>query len=167
MPTIPSIILSIALSVISAHPQKQFQTNRDPVFCMSQGIYYEARGGSIAESAAVGYVIKSRAQSEYFNTKTYCGVYHAKYQFYDAAIKKVLLSSDFEQDAWNNSVWIAMGVEYETIPNPAPEAVYFCNPKKTNAGWCKYSDGVMVGRQKFITQAGYRTSPKVIPKKKK
>lgn len=48
--------------------------------CLSQAIYFEARGESFAGQVYVGYVIKNRVRSPRF-PNTYCDVINQPYQF--------------------------------------------------------------------------------------
>jgi spore germination cell wall hydrolase CwlJ-like protein len=85
-----------------AEQEQQLQVQQQQVerFCLSQALYYEARGEGALGQLAVADVVLQRQRSKY-HPKTICGVVYQPYQFsfvHDGSMLK-----EIDVEAWNKA----------------------------------------------------------------
>jgi spore germination cell wall hydrolase CwlJ-like protein len=137
---------------------KKVQFSKSEQLCLTQAIYHEARGESVAGQEAVANVIINRAMSHKFPT-TLCGVvfqnadqglYHCQFTFACDG------RSDFgtERAAWNRAVKLAAAAYHEyqvgDRPGVVPNSALYYHTTSVNPAWSNsYREVAEIGSHVF------------------
>ena len=120
--------------------------------CLSQAIYYEARGESFQGKIAVGNVVLNRYASG--NYASVCAVIHKKGQFNWASNPQKIN----EKGAWSQCMDLAEKLFHRKIADNTKGSTYF----KEKTSKKRWSDGliytVSIGKHKFYRDPVYNTS---------
>lgn len=117
--------------------------------CVSDAIYYEARGEPLQGKAAVAYVVLNRMGHSYF-PKTACAVVHQSsrgmYQFSWA--KKP--SPIRDRAAYAAARQVAIDVMSRQLPNPVGDAIFFRHKAVGGRHGAKQTFRVAIGNHRFF-----------------
>jgi N-acetylmuramoyl-L-alanine amidase len=128
-------------------------TNRD-IDTMARTIWGEARGESLLGKVAVAHVILNRVKADTWYGKTITGVCRKPHQFSCWNIgdpnRVKLLAVDLGDDAFRDSMFVAIGSVKGWFPDPTGGADHYC-VKTINPKWSVGKTPVkVIGNHKFF-----------------
>ena len=122
------------------------------ITCLSQAIYYEARGESFEGKIAVGNVVLNRYASG--NYASVCAVIHKKGQFIWAANPQLIS----EKKSWIKCVELAEHLYYGEIGDNTNGSTYFKEKSSTKRWSDRLIHTVSIGKHNFYRDLVYNTS---------
>lgn len=123
-------------------------------YCLTEAIYFESRGESLAGKAAVGLVIQNRVNSSRF-PNTYCEVINQPWQFsYTFTTDSLVHVPNNRVEDYvglQNSMLIAHDILNNELFDFTYGSMHYYNPRLAQPFWSRYGDVVaVVGGHKFI-----------------
>lgn len=144
----------IVAGVLMTHPEPPVAPLED-VMCVTEAIWFEARGESVAGKYAVAHVIRNRVKSHRF-PDSYCEVVNQPMQFsyLNGGRPTVEVRNPREVLALEWSVKIAIDLVNDTLGSDfTHQSKHYFNPYKANPSWRHYGQEVgMVGNHLFLNQ---------------
>ena len=125
---------AVLLLMLSLSAQAQQEVNEQHVerYCLTQALYYEARGEGLQGQLAVADVILQRQRSKY-HPDTICGVVYQPYQFSFVMDGSMLREIDIE--AWNTADDLSGRILRHEVPTALTGRALFYHAKSVRPDW--------------------------------
>jgi spore germination cell wall hydrolase CwlJ-like protein len=144
----------IVAGVLMLHPEPP-TAPLEEVMCVTEAIWFEARGESVAGKYAVAHTIRNRVNSSRF-PNSYCEVVNQPRQFsyLNEGRPTVEVRNHIDALAFEWSVRIAVDLVNDTLGSDIThQSKHYFNPYKANPYWRNYGNEVgMVGNHLFLNQ---------------
>jgi hypothetical protein len=143
-------LLTVILMIASLQ-RPDLNVNRQEAYCLSENIYYEARGEPITGQIAVAYVTLNRAKLTHASI---CDTVYAPSQFSWTLQPK---PRGINRDAWKVAVEVAVLSMVGYLDDPTLKSTHYYNPYKVSPRWASaYPVINMIGNHVFLRDAGFR-----------
>ena len=144
----------IVAGVLMMHPEPP-KSPVDEVFCVTEAIWFESRGESVAGKYAVAHVIRNRVRSSRY-PDTFCEVVNQPMQFSYLNGGRPTVRVRNPRDALDLE-WSVRVALYVVDDNLGADFTYgsqhYFNPHKANPSWREYGQEVgMVGNHLFLNE---------------
>ena len=140
---------------LAAQSQQQVKEEHVERFCLTQALYYEARGEGVQGQLAVADVILQRQRSKY-HPDTICDVVYEPYQFSFVADGSTLREIDVE--AWYKADELSGRILRGEVPTALTGRALFYHAKSVRPDW---ADAMLktaeIGNHIFYRRAPRRT----------
>ena len=148
------LLLMLALSAQSQHDVKVEQAHEQTErFCLTQALYYEARGEGQRGQLAVADVIIQRQRSKY-HPDTICDVVYQPYQFSFVMDGSTLKEVDI--DAWNKADQLSGRILRGEVKTSVTGKALFYHAKSVQPDWA----GEMIKTTEIGNHIFYRRARK-------
>lgn len=154
------LLLMMALAAQNqqhAQQEQQLQVQHEQVerYCLTQAMYYEARGEGEMGQLAVADVILQRQRSKY-HPNTICGVVYQPYQFSFVSDGSMLREIDVE--AWNKAVDLAGRILNRKVTTGLTGHALFYHAKDIRPEWADAMvKTIEIGNHIFYRQGARRS----------
>jgi spore germination cell wall hydrolase CwlJ-like protein len=145
-------VLLLMLS-LAAQSQQQVKEEHVERYCLSQALYYEARGEGLQGQLAVADVILQRQKSRY-HPDTICGVVYEPYQFSFVSDGSTLREIDVE--AWNRADNLAGRILRREVKTSLTGRAQFYHTKAVRPDWAD----TMIKTAEIGNHVFYRRAPR-------
>jgi spore germination cell wall hydrolase CwlJ-like protein len=134
------ILLMLSLSAqaqqeehaLAAQAQEEVKQEHVERYCLSQALYYEARGEGIEGQLAVADVILQRQRSKY-HPDTICGVVYQPYQF--SFVMDGSMLREIDVDAWNRADDLSGRILRNEVKTGLTGRALFYHAKSVRPDW--------------------------------
>jgi spore germination cell wall hydrolase CwlJ-like protein len=134
----------IVLGLLVASGDDGAGVNPDQFYCMTEAVYYEARGEGRAGMSAVAHNILNRTKSGKF-PDSICAVTHQRmgkakryqYSYRNHMPRKIDLRKEGNRRALADSAWVALQAMQGNTKDQTHGALYYFNPKKSKPQWAR------------------------------
>lgn len=134
----------VVLSLLAATGSDGSTVDPDQFYCMTEAVFYEARGEGRRGMSAVAHNILNRAESGQF-PDTICGVTHQRnagskfyqYSYRNKMPKRLDLRDEKTRRALADSAWAALHAMTGNTRDQTHGALYYFNPKKSKPQWAR------------------------------
>lgn len=148
------LLLMMALAAQSQQHVKQEQVQEQVErYCLTQALYYEARGEGVQGQLAVADVILQRQRSKY-HPDTICEVVYQPYQFSFVSDGSTLREIDVE--AWNRADDLSGRILRGEVPTSLTGKALFYHAKSVRPDWAD----AMVKTAEIGNHIFYRRAPR-------
>jgi spore germination cell wall hydrolase CwlJ-like protein len=148
------LLLMMALSAQSQHHVKVEQAHEQVErLCLTQALYYEARGEGERGQLAVADVILQRQHSKY-HPDTVCGVVYQPYQFSFVTDGSTL--KEIDVDAWNKADELSGRILRGEVKTSVTGKALFYHAKSVQPEWADE----MIKTTEIGNHVFYRRAPK-------
>lgn len=138
---------------LAAQSQQQVKEEHVERFCLTQALYYEARGEGVQGQLAVADVVLQRQRSKY-HPDTICGVVYEPYQFSFVSDGSTLREIDV--DAWNKADDLAGRILRHEVKTSFTGRALFYHTKDIRPDWAD----TMVKTAEIGNHIFYRRAPR-------
>lgn len=119
------------------------------ILCLTQAIYFEARGEPLTGQYMVAAVVLNRVESSSYPDDV-CGVVYQKKQF-EFTTRKSLVMKNAEARAVAEFIARDMIESYDRDP----DLLWFYNPQRAKPTWAdKLSEHIKIGKHRFMRRKG-------------
>jgi spore germination cell wall hydrolase CwlJ-like protein len=145
-------VLLLMLS-LAAQSQQQVKEEHVERYCLTQALYYEARGEGVQGQLAVADVVLQRQRSKY-HPDTICDVVYEPYQFSFVSDGSTLREIDIE--AWNKADDLAGRILRREVKTTLTGRALFYHTKAVRPDWAD----TMVKTAEIGNHIFYRRAPR-------
>jgi len=138
---------------LAAQSQQQVVEEHVERYCLTQAIYYEARGEGVQGQLAVADVVLQRQKSKY-HPDTICGVVYEPYQFSFVSDGSTLREIDVE--SWNKADDLAGRILRHEVKTSLTGRALFYHAKTVRPDWAD----TMVKTAEIGNHIFYRRAPR-------